>query len=141
MAVTHPSHSCATITIGDLKIKAFSTLAGISTNTDGVSGMPVMGQNLTTFEFSLDISDKTIPFDTIKRLFHLCWLPTREDTKEIRIVFHRDENDDDAILTLSFNGWVSSWTVSSGTGSNTVLAITLQPALNKQHYMDMQIGN
>ncbi len=103
--------------------------------------MPMMGQNLTTFEFSLDISDKTFPFDTIKQLFHLCWLPTKDDIKEMRIVFHRDENDDDAILSLSFHGWVSSWTVSSGTGSNTVLAITLQPALNAQHYMDIQIGN
>lgn len=141
MPVKNPSHSGATITIGDLKLPVFSTLAGISSVLDG-NGMPAMGTMASTLEFSLDITDKThAPFDSIKQLFDLCNQPTKDKVKDMKIEFWRDETKQDSILSLSFKGWVSSWTVSGGQDNNAILSITLQPRLESNQYIDIRLGN
>ena len=139
MAVKYPSN--ASVTIDGLVVNTFSTLAGISSVVDG-TGMPLMGSMATTLEFSADIHDqKAVPFDTVKKLYELCYLPTKDSVKDIKIEFWTDENRTDVILSLKFQGWISSWNVSSGGGKNHILSITLQPALQKHQYIDMKIGN
>lgn len=139
MPPKYPSN--ASVTIDGLVVNTFSTMAGISALADG-NGMPAMGTMASTMEFSSDIHDKkSMPFDTVKKLFDLCNQPTKEKIKDIKIEFWEDENRNDVILTLSFKGWISSWSVSSGGGKNHILSITLQPQLDKNQYIDIKVGN
>lgn len=134
-----PSNS--SVTIDGLVVNTFSTLAGISAVADG-SGMPAMGTMAPTLEFSADIHDqKAIPFATVRKLYELCNAPTKDKIKDVKIEFWTDESRVDVILSLTFRGWISSWIVSSGGGSNHVLSFTLQPELSKTQYLDMKIGN
>ena len=134
-----PSNS--SVTIDGLTVNTFSTLAGISSVVDG-SGLPQMGSMAPTLEFSADIHDqRAIPFATVRKLFDLCNLPTRDKIKDVKVEFWTDENRTDVILSLTFRGWVSSWTVTSGGGTNHILSFSLQPELNQNHYADIKIGN
>ena len=104
--------------------------------------MASMGSMAATLEFSVDIHDqKAVPFTTVRHLYDLCHLPTKDKIKDVKIEFWTDENRNDVILSLSFRGWVSSWTVSSGGGSNHILSFTMQPELSKDQYVEMAIGN
>ena len=135
----YPSNS--SVTIDGLVVNTFSTLAGISSVVDS-TGMPAMGTMATTLEFSADIHDqKAIPFTTVRQLYELCHLPTQNKIKDVKIEFWTDENRLDVILSLTFRGWVSSWNISSGGGSNHILSFTLQPELGKNQFVDMKIGN
>ena len=131
----------AIISIDALKVDAFSTLSGISAVSDG-TGMPLMGSMASTFEFSIDVHNQdVIPFTTVKTLFELCNQPTKDKIKDIKIEYWKNDEHDGAIISLAFKGWISSWTISSGGGSNHILSITLQPQLDKSQYLNVQIGN
>lgn len=76
-----------------------------------------------------------------RKLFELCNKASKDNIKDIKVEFWTDEKRQDVILSLSFKGWISSWNVTSGGGSNHILSITLQPALDKNQYVDIRIGN
>ncbi|WP_158823703.1 hypothetical protein [Granulicella sp. S156] len=140
MASKYPSN--ASLKIDDMTVNVFSSTAGITSVQDGTSGMPVMGSMVPTLEFSADIHDQhAVPFATVKQLYELCYLPTKDKIKNIKIEFWTDENRNEAILSLSFKGWVSSWIVTSGGGGNHVLSISVQPTLSNNQYTEMTIGN
>ena len=130
-----------TVTIDGTKLNAFSTQAGISTVADA-TGMPTMGSLVAAMEFSADMHDTAnVPFASVKKLFDMANLPTRDKIKDIKIEFWTDESRTDALCTLSFKGWLSSWHVNGGGGSNHVLSISIQPALDQKNYHDLQLGN
>lgn len=130
-----------TITVDGTKLNAFATHVGLSSVVD-TSGMPAMGSLSCAMEFSADLHDTTnVPFTTVKKYFELANIPTRDKVKDVKIEFWTDENRQDAICTLSFKGWISSWNVSSGGGSNHTLSISIQPALDQKNYHDLQLGN
>ncbi|GGH07026.1 hypothetical protein [Silvibacterium dinghuense] len=137
--MANPSNT--TITIDGTKLNAFSTNVGISSHT-GVSGMPSMGSMICGLHFSADMHDTVnIPFTTVKQLFDLANLPTRDKIKDIKIEFWQDDSKADALCSIAFKGWISSWNISSGGGSNHVLSISLQPALDQKNYYEFQLGN
>lgn len=130
-----------TVTIDGIDIHAFSCVAGIATPTDG-HGMPVVGSLATIFEFCVDIHDQTaMPFANVKKLFDLCNGVTREKVKPLKITFWTDDGRHDAVLTLSFEGWLSSWTVTSGGGKNHILSVTVQPKLDEKQFNKIDLGN
>ena len=130
-----------TVTIDGTKLNAFSTHIGLSSMTDG-AGMPAMGSLSCAMEFSADMHDTVnVPFATVKKFFDLANIPTRDKIKDIKLEFWTDESRADALCTLAFKGWISSWNVSSGGGSNHILAISIQPALDQKNYHDLQLGN
>jgi hypothetical protein len=130
-----------TITIDGTKLNAFSTQVGISTVADA-TGMPAMGSVVAAMEFSADMHDTiNVPFATVKKYFDLANLVTRDKIKDVKIEFWTDENRTDALCTLSFKGWVSSWHVNGGGGSNHIMSISIQPALDQKNYHDLQLGN
>jgi hypothetical protein len=45
------------------------------------------------------------------------------------------------ILTLSFDGWVSSWNISSGGGSSHSFGFSLEPKLLGTQAMRIDLGN
>jgi hypothetical protein len=104
--------------------------------------MPSMGSMASTLEFSADIHDRAaVPFETVRKLFDLCNQPTKAKIVDIKVEFWTDENRLDVILSLTFKGWISSWNVTSGGGTNHILSITLQPQLEANHFIDIKIGN
>jgi hypothetical protein len=135
----HPSN--ASVTIDGLIINCFSTMAGIASVAD-YTGMPNIGSMTANLEFSCDIHDqKAVPFDTVRKLYNLCLLPTKDKVKDVKIEFWTDDARSDVILSLTLKGWLSSWNVSSGGGKNHVLSFTVQPQLSKDQYIEMTVGN
>lgn len=133
--------SNTTITIDNTKLNAYSTQVGISTVTDA-HGMPMMASTVCSMEFTADMHDKVnVPFAAVKKFFDLANMVTQDKIKDIKIEFWTDETHNDALCTLSFRGWLSSWHISSGGGSNHILSISIQPALGKQNYHDLTLGN
>jgi hypothetical protein len=130
-----------TISIDGIKLNAFSAHIGLSSMTDG-TGMPAMGSLNCAMQFSADMHDTVnVPFSAVKTFFDLANLPTTDKIKDVKLEFWTDESKTDALCTLSFKGWISSWNIASGGGSNHTLSITLQPALDQKHYHDLQLGN
>lgn len=136
-----PNPANTTITIDGTKLNAFSTHVGLTSSVDG-NGMPLMGSLGCTMQFSADMHDTVnVPFATVKKFFDLANIPTKDKIKDIKIEFWTDDSQADALCTLSFKGWISSWSVASGGGANHVLAISIQPALDQKNYHDLQLGN
>lgn len=138
-AKKYPSN--ASLTIDGVVVNTFAATAGFSTMMDGV-GMPQMGSLATTMDFTIDIHDQvSIPFTTVKKLYDLCMLPTQDKVKQIDVHFWTDEKRTDVICQLSFQGWISSWVISSGSGGNHVLAITVQPQLKSGQFIHVDLKN
>ena len=130
-----------TITIDGTKLNAFSTHIGLTSMTDG-AGMPAMGSLNCAMEFSADMHDTVnVPFAAVKKFFDLANIPTRDKIKDVKIEFWTDDSRTDALCTLAFKGWISSWTIASGGGSNHTLSLSVQPALDQKNYHDLQLGN
>lgn len=137
--MANPSNT--TITVDGVKLNAFSTQVGISTGDDA-RGMPSMATLTCAIDFAADMHDTTnVPFATVKKYFDLANVPTKDKIKDIKIEFWKDENRHDVLCSLSFKGWISSWTVSTGGGSNHVLSVSIQPALDQQNFHNLQLGN
>jgi hypothetical protein len=136
------SPSNTTITVDGVKLNAFSTQVGISSAVDSYGAMPSMATLSCALDFSADMHDTTnVPFATVKKYFDLANVPTNDKIKDIKIEFWKDENKKDPICTLKFKGWISSWNVSSGGGSNHVLSVSIQPALDQQNHYHLQLEN
>jgi hypothetical protein len=130
-----------TITIDGTKLNAFSTQVGISTVADS-TGMPAMGSVVASMEFSADMHDTmNVPFASVKKFFDLANLVTRDKIKDIKIEFWTDDSRTDALCTMSFKGWLSSWHISGGGGSNHILSVSIQPTMDQKNYHDLQLGN
>lgn len=136
------SPSNTTITVDGVKLNAFSTQIGISTPVDAYGGTPTMSTLMCAMDFSADMHDTVnVPYATVKKYFDLANVPTKDKIKDIKIEFWKDEHKHDAICTLSFKGWISAWNVSSGGGSNHVLSVSIQPALDQQNLYHLQLGS
>lgn len=135
--------SPVTVKIGDLKIDAYSAHAGIANLPTVHAGMPVAGTVEPSISFQIDLNNQSSPdtFQTVKELFNLCNQVTSAKVKPIKLEFWKDHSHQDVHLTMNFDGWVSSWHVSSGSGQNHVLAISLQPKLDAQSFIKIDIGN
>jgi hypothetical protein len=42
---------------------------------------------------------------------------------------------------MAFKGWLSSWHISGGGGSNHILSVSIQPTMDQKNYHDLQLGN
>ena len=92
---------------------------------------------------TLDIHDDiAVPFATITpALFDLANRVTRDKIKPIKIEYWRDELQQDAIMTYNFEGWLSSFVTTSGSGGNHTLHLQLQPKLDAQQFVSITLGN
>jgi hypothetical protein len=133
--------SNATVSIGGNKFNAMSAHVGIDTDHDQ-TGMPQMGSLLCSISCAVDIHDtKNMPFATLQTLFDLANIVTKDKIKDIKVEFWQDENQQDAICTYSFSGWISGFHTDGGGGVNHVLHIKLQPALDSKQFIDLKMGN
>jgi len=120
---------------------AVSASVGFSTPSDH-SGMPVMGALHAGIDLAVDIhDDKNMPFSTLKKLFDLANVVTREKIKDIKIEFWKDESKQDVICSFRLKGWISNWHVHSGEGGNHMLTMTLQPTMDQRSFPEVTLSN
>jgi hypothetical protein len=147
----------STVTIGGNKFDAVSTSVRFGTLKDRV-GMPEMGSLTTKIKVWVDFHDDTnLPFGTLKQLFTLANLVTRDKIIDIKIEFWKDENKQEALCSYLFKGWISEFETSnpmadsspqsdSSTTSpystiNHLLYMELEPALDQQNFTNIAISN
>jgi hypothetical protein len=136
-----PQPSNATVTVDGNKFNAHSVHFGIENRHDH-HGMPMMGTPCYSIECSIDAHDtENLPFSTLQSLFSLASVVTKDSIKDIKIEFWIDENQNDAICTYSFRGWISEFHTTGGSGGNHSLHLTFVPALAKNQYADIKMGN
>ena len=102
----------------------------------------MMGSLVCSMSLSVDMHDnRNMPFSTVQQLFVLANRVTRDKVKQIKVEYWTDESQLDALCVYQFRGWLSSFSTSSGSGTNHILNISLQPALDSQHFIDLQLSN
>jgi hypothetical protein len=135
--------SKTTVQIGEDKFNALSASLSLATGSDQ-AGMPQMGSLSCGIDIVVDIHDnQNVPFGTLKKLFELANVVTRDKIKDVKIQFWQDEHQKDVICEYQFKGWISHWhTSSGGNGSaNHLLSISIQPAMNQQNFSELRISN
>ena len=146
----------STVTIDGKKFDAVSTQVVFNTLKDR-AGMPEMGSLNTSVRVWVDFHDDVnMPNATLKSLFELSNVVTRDKIKAIKIEFWKDDSKQDALCSYSFKGWISRFETtnlmpdaapqSSGSSSpaatiNHLLVIDLEPAMNQQNFKEISMSN
>lgn len=136
-----PQPCVSTVSIGDTKFGALSVSVGFSTPSDN-SGLPVMGGLSASIEVLVDIHDESnMPFSSLKSLFELAKVVTRDKIKDVKIEFWKDENRQDVICSYRLKGWISHWHITSGGAGNHTLVMSIQPSMDSRNFPDVTISN
>jgi len=153
-----------TVTIDGDKFDAVSTSVVFATQKDK-AGMPQMGSLQTAIKVWVDFHDDTnLPHGTLKKLFDLANVVTRDKIKDMKIEFWKDDSKQDALCSYGFKGWVSRFETSNivpegaamsaaaGVGGsassssslgaiNHLLVMDLEPVLNQQNFKEIKMSN
>ena len=152
----------ATVTIDGLKFQAVTTSVKFNTAKDR-AGVAQMGSLSTKIRVWADLHDDVnLPFSTVQHFFNLANVVTRDKIKPIKIEFWKDESQQDALVSYSFNGWIRRFETSNpldflpktmavstedvlaegaAPSLNHMLVLDLEPALNQQNFGDVQMSN
>jgi hypothetical protein len=138
------------VTIDGKKFGAASTSVVLSTQTSS-GNVPEMGSLNTSIRVWVNFHDDTnLPFGTIKSLFDLSNVVTKDKVKDMKIEFWKDDSQQDALCSYSFKGWISRFETSSvaangggagGGASNHLLVLDLQPSIDAKNYSQLTFGN
>ena len=153
-----------TVTVDGTKFDAISTNFTLGSRTDN-NNLPKMGSLQASMWVYADFHDSNnVPFSTIQSLFQLANVVTKDKIKQMKVEFWKDDKKQDALASISFNGWISYFETSnmemntldktyldspeqdiytSGVPQllNHMLAMELTPALNQQNFSNLKIGN
>lgn len=144
------SPNIATVKIGANSFRAVGVHFGVSTLNNGHPGMPMMGSTSCSILVMVDMNDQTnLPFDMLKSLFELSYAVTRDKIQDIQLTFWSDDNAENVICSYKLRGWISDYTTTTGfgnssaaaTGVNHILTLTLQPELDANQFVKIQLGN
>ena len=147
----------STVTVDGTSFDAVSSSVSFSTLKDH-TGNPVMGSLATDIKVYVDFHDDgNVPFATIQKLFTAANVVTKDKVKPIKIVFWKDETKQNALVSYSFNGWISNFTTanplpSSTPGSNStdlspystinhLMELDIVPALDSNNFANITVGN
>ena len=151
-----------TVTIDGLKFQAVTTSVKFNTNKDR-AGVAQMGSLSTKIRVWADLHDDTnLPFSTVKHFFDLANVVTRDKIKPVKIEFWKDDSQQDALLSYSFNGWIRRFETSNpldflptplamnpedaltegaAPSLNHMLVLDIEPSLNQANFGDVQMSN
>jgi hypothetical protein len=151
-----------TVTIDGTKFNAVTTSVKFSTEKDR-SGVAQMGSLATRIRVWADLHDDTnLPFSSVKKFFDMANVVTRDKIKSIKIEFWKDESQQDALCTYSFNGWIRRFETSNpldflpsaqvtsteaaladgaAPDLNHMMVLDLEPAMNQQNFQDIKMSN
>jgi hypothetical protein len=146
----------STVTIDGKKFDAVSTQVVFNTLKDR-AGMPEMGSLNTSIKVWVDFHDDVnMPNGTLKGLFDLANVVTRDKIKDMKIEFWKDDSKQDALCSYNFKGWISRFETTNlmpdaspqSNGStlpqatvNHLLVMDLEPALNQQNFKEISMSN
>jgi hypothetical protein len=139
----------STVTVDGTKFDAVWTSVKFSTRRDR-AGMPEMGSLETSIKVCVDFHDDlNLPHASLKKLFDLANIVTRDKIKDIKIEFWKDDAHRDALCSYSFRGWISGFETSNplsapageGPELNHVLLLAIEPALSQQNFQEIKFGN
>ena len=133
--------SRTTVTIDGNSFNAIATDFALSTESVH-SGMPMMGSVQCAIDVRVDANDQVnLPFSTLRSLYDLANIATKDKIKDIKIEFWTDDTKSDVICTYVFQGWISRFHMSSSGEANHTLSLSLEPALQKDQYHKIDISN
>jgi hypothetical protein len=136
----------ATLTFDGEKIDVVEAVFAMHTAADP-SGMPMMQTLNTTVQCRIDLHDtQNAKFQTLKKLFDLSNVATREKIKDMKIELWDDDSKQNVICSFKCKAWISSFRVSNiggdtGATYNNVLDIELRPVHNQANYQEITLGN
>jgi GH24 family phage-related lysozyme (muramidase) len=151
-----------TVTIDGQKFQAVTTSVKFNTAKDR-AGVAQMGSLSTKIRIWADLHDDVnLPFSTVKHLFDMANVVTRDKIRPVKIEFWKDDSQQDALISYSFNGWIRRFETSNpldflpratpvstedllaeGTAPslNHMLVLDIEPALNQQNFNEIQLSN
>lgn len=151
-----------TVTIDGLKFQAVTTSVKFNTAKDR-SGVAQMGSLSTKIRVWADLHDDVnLPFSTVKHFFDLANVVTRDKIKPVKIEFWKDDSQQDALISYSFNAWIRRFETSNpldflpkpaaastedllaeGTppSLNHMMVLDIEPALNQANFQDVRVSN
>lgn len=139
-----------TAQIGDVEIQAVSVDFDLFSRKDDL-GLPKIGSASTNIELTIDLLDTdNATFQKVSRLFELANRVHQEKVVDMKLSYWLDENQEDAIMQLSFPGWVSRFNASQPMiagpdagkqGLVHMLVVGIEPALDETHYKRIVISN
>jgi hypothetical protein len=146
-----------TVTIDGTKFDAVATSVKFTTEKDR-SGSAQMGSLQTSIRVWADFHDDTnLPHASVKKLFELANVVTREKITDMKIEYWKDDSHQDALAAYSFKGWISRFETSNPlplaageysdghpaapAGLNHMLVLDLEPTLNQQNFKEITLGN
>lgn len=151
-----------TVTIDGTKFNAVTTSVKFNTEKDR-SGVAQMGSLSTRIRVWADMhDDKNLPFSSVKKFFDLANVVTRDKIKPVKIEFWKDDTQQDALVSYSFNGWIRRFETSNpldflpraqststedmltegaAPSLNHMLVLDIEPALNQQNFSDIKLSN
>ena len=142
----------STVTVDGNKFDCVSVTVAFQTDKDR-AGMPQMGSLATTIRAYVDFHDDVnLPFSSLRSLFDLANVVTRDKVKDIKIEFWKDDSHQDALASYSFKGWISGFhtlnpyqdaatTGDQNVGLNHVLVLDLEASMNQQNFREIQLSN
>lgn len=151
-----------TVTIDGNKFQAVTTSVKFNTAKDR-AGVAQMGSLSTKIRVWADLHDDVnLPFSVVKSLFDLANVVTRDKIKSVKIEFWKDDSQQDALISYSFNGWIRRFETSNpldflprhasastedalaegnAPSLNHMLVLDIEPALNQQNFQDVKLSN
>ncbi len=151
-----------TVTIDGLKFQAVTTSVKFNTEKDR-AGTAQMGSLATKIRVWADLHDDVnLPFSTVSHFFNLANVVTRDKIKPVKIEFWKDDSQQDALISYSFNGWIRRYETSNpldflpkaqavspedilAQGAppslNHMLVLDIEPAMNQQNFQDIRLSN
>ncbi len=91
-AARWPFLSRTSVTIDGNKFNAYFVSFGITAEHEG-KGMPLMGTGYCSIDIHVDVNDNVnMPFSSLKAIFDMANIVTKEKIKDIKIEFWRDDS-------------------------------------------------
>ena len=147
-----------TVTVDGTKFDAVSTSVRFSTDKDR-AGMAQMGSLRTSIRVWADFHDDTnLPHASVKKLFDLANVVTRDKIKDMKIEYWKDDSHKDALAAYNFKGWISRFETSNPhdmvtmrtiaddhpaapRALNHMIVLDLEPAMNQQNFSEIRMSN
>jgi hypothetical protein len=136
----------ATLTFDGEKIDVVEAVFAMHTAKDP-SGMPMMQTLNTAVQIRVDLHDTdNIKFQTLKKLFDLSNVATREKIKDLKVELWNDDSKNNVICSFKCKAWISPFRVSNvggdaGATYNNYLDVEFTPVHNQANYQEITLGN
>lgn len=145
----------ATAAIGDLKFDVIGAHFGVQTQSNGYPGVPNLPSIGTSIVVLVNLNDQlNLPFAALRQLYAWSCDVSKEKIKDMVLTFWSDDSADNVICRYTFRGWISSYSTTSGesrgatggtggvsSGLNHLLTLAIQPELDSNAFLKVELGN